>query len=128
MIIILENKVLSEPKSDSKRNNDNTVNFVKLKSKTRSAEKPSRVNVKSPKTTKQPVENKRSPLIPKIKNETGLFSPDSNIYEDKLIRDSDNRMEYSQTSSKQYSPRKALDFAGKSQNYKGRNLFDNNYQ
>ena len=128
MVLTLKNKVLPEPKSDTKRNTDNTMNFVKIKPKPRSAEKPSRVNVKSPKTIKQPFENKRSPLIPNKKLEIGLFSPDSNIYEDKLIKDPDHRMESSLTSLKQYFARKALDFGDKSQNYKGRNLFDDNYQ
>ena len=124
----MKNKVLSEPKSDTKRNNNTTVNLIKFKPKPRSAEKPSRMNVMSPKTIKQPVESKRSPLIPNKKLETGLFSPDSNIYEDKLIRDPDHRIESSLASMKQYSARKALNFADKPQNYKGRNLFDDNYQ
>ena len=96
----------------------------KTKPKHRSAEKMVRAGIRTPKTAKQMKPSKRSPLIPNKKLETGLFSPDSNMYDSKLIKDSENNDGSSPVSPKHYSPRKALDFADKSQEYKGRNLFD----
>lgn len=119
---------MSEPRSDSKRNSENIEKLEISMPTPKSEEKLRKVSHRSPKTAKQSKMPKRSPLIPNQKLETGLFSPDSNIYDGKLIRDSDNQNESSPISPKQFSARKVLDFADKSQEFKGRNLFDDHYQ
>lgn len=85
----------------------------------------------APKTNTEEKKTKipeRSPLIPRNKVEGSLLSPDSSHYQPDLIQDSDHIKESSRDSNRIFSPRKALDFADKSQDYKGRNLFDDNYQ
>lgn len=70
----------------------------------------------------------RSPLIPNKNIDGGLLSPDSSRYQPDLIQDSEHIKGSSGESNRTFSPRKALDFADKPQDYQGRNLFDDNYQ
>lgn len=69
----------------------------------------------------------RSPLIPNNKIDGDMLSPESSELEHNIIPDFDlaNR---SLRSNRTFSPRKALDFADKDADYKGRNLFEDNYQ
>jgi len=68
-----------------------------------------------------------SPLLPK-KTEFGVLSPESSHYGRELISERPQVEESARLSNRTISPRKALDFANKTQQYKGRNLFDEDYQ
>lgn len=70
----------------------------------------------------------RSPLIPNKNIDGSLLSPDSSRYQPDLIQDSEHLKGSSGESNRRFSPRKALDFADKHDDYQGRNLFDDNYQ
>lgn len=69
----------------------------------------------------------RSPLIPNNKIDGDILSAESSELDHNIIPDFDlaNR---SLISNRTFSPRKVLDFADKDADYKGRNLFDDNYQ
>jgi hypothetical protein len=78
----------------------------------------------------EPVKKKMpqiSPLLPK-KTEFGVLSPESSHYGRELISERPQVEESARLSNRTISPRKALDFANKTQQYKGRNLFDEDYQ
>jgi len=83
------------------------------------------------KTKQQEPEEKKmqevSPLFPK-KTEFGVLSPESSHYGRELVPESHQIDESARLSNRTFSPRKALDFANKTQQYKGRNLFDEDYQ
>ena len=70
----------------------------------------------------------RSPLIPNNKVEGGLLSENSSDLDKNILPDSDPINRSSNQSNRTFSPKKALDFADKSAEYKGRNLFEDNYQ
>lgn len=93
-----------------------------------SAGKPKKSVSKVEKYINKEKEIKRSPLIPDRKLETSLLSPESSRYDPHQIHDSGAMPRSSRLSNRAFSPRKALDFADKSQFYKGRNLFEDNYQ
>ena len=71
--------------------------------------------------------HERSPLIPNNNIEGDMLSAESSDLDHNIIPDSDpiNR---SSRSNRTFSPRKVLDFADKNADYKGRNLFEDNYQ
>lgn len=63
-----------------------------------------------------------------------MLSPDSNAFDNKLVREPDLVDRSSPMSQNEFSGRQELDFADKSQGFKGRNLFEdynnkwNNYE
>lgn len=119
---MLSQAVLSSQKGSSNESKD----FGKV---SHSAENPKKFISKTRK--EKSIEKKaveRSPLIQQKKVEEALLTPESSHYERDLIREHDHLQRSSRMSNRAFSPRKALDFADKSQQYKGRNLFEDNYQ
>lgn len=76
---------------------------------------------------KEEIKQERSPLFPHKKSDVGLSSPESNDY-DRVHQVSADIQRSSSFNNRRFSPRRTLDFADKSQEYKGRDLFNENYR
>ena len=115
-------------KSENYDASDHKIQF-KLTKVSQSAEKHRKFISKIKKVEQRKAKKlDRSPLIPNHKVEGGLLSENSSELGNNILPDSDPVHRSSNNSHRTFSPKKALDFADKSAEYKGRNLFEDNYQ
>lgn len=125
---ILRKEPLASPSQNKGR--DDKLNTIDLTAQKKhfSAEKAKKLVSKIIKDDKDNKVPKRSPLIPDKKFDSSIFSPVSSNYEDKIINGSGLPGKSSFFNNRAFSPRKTLDFADKSNEFKGRTLFDETYE
>ena len=118
---------LNDTQNKDKNDKLNTVDFDVIKAPCSPA-KPDKEIKEIIKQEKQTKQSKRSPLIPNQKIDTELLSPESSNYEEKLAPPPEPINESCFYKNGKFSPRKTLDFVEKDHGFKGRNLFEDNYE